>query len=131
MIREFIKFMKKGANVNDAGNASFTLLYTTSCNGHCDFVVSHTELCNFFRHSTLISSCVPLHVAFLESLTLLYDHPTFVLHLSSRACTVLPRHPQHHRASCATETCIIIIIIVIIMHCAYNKTFTYIKQRHV
>jgi hypothetical protein len=35
--------------------------------------VSHTQLCNFIRHFTLISSCVPLHVAHFESSSLLYN----------------------------------------------------------
>ncbi len=61
--------------------------------------VSHTQLCNFFRHSTLISSCVPLHVAHFESSSLLYNRTSFVVLLCMCACTVLPRHPQLHRAS--------------------------------
>ena len=61
--------------------------------------VSHTQLCNFFCHFTLISSCVPLHVAHYESASLLYNRTSFVVHLCLCACTVLPRHPQLHRAS--------------------------------
>ncbi len=63
------------------------------------FSMSHTQLCNFYRHSTLLSSCLPLHVAHFESGSPLFKCTSFVLYPSLCAWTVLLRHPQLHCAS--------------------------------